>query len=231
LIKQGCSDFYIHASLAHTKRISDAYFLYDPHVVLFGIVHEAITVQNHSLYCIDEPVGMVIPIYIIDRFIQEKTIGSEEENSLLKKMKRKNADVPDSFKKLSEEFMFLFGHLDRSNRDKLVIGNSLRNYYLSAYDDVEERDIDFETRLFLNSIAPAKDNKLGWSYIMAQYPYYSNYKAVREIVDAALAHHDGDILRVCRNYTSMATPKEQFYKTDEDSVNAALDELENALFK
>ncbi len=233
LIKKGCSDFYIRANLANTKRISDAFFLNDPYEILFGIAHEAVTVQTHTLYCINEPVGIFIPIYILDKFFQEDLVdlvNSKKKIDWIKELQGKKAHYLNVFEQESKVFNEMYASLNKNSDDKLIISNFLKNHYLSAYSG-EQRDYDLGTRLFLSSIAPAKDDKLGWSYVMAQYPYYAHYEAVKEIVDTALEHHNGDIFRVCRNYTAMKTSKDQYYKTDKDNVKSALNELKEILLK
>ncbi len=231
LIKQGCSDIYIRVNLAHTKRISDGLFLLDPINSLFVIAHETVTTESHSLSCIDEAMGIFIPIYLLEKFFQEKEMKSEKDRLWAIEAKKKVAELFESFSYSAKAFQDLYSKLSKNSGDRFIISQFLRDNYLSLYGNSDSEMLDFGTKLFINSIIPARDDKIGWSYIMDDYPYYMHYNTVRKIFEEAFVHHNRDIIKVCKDYMTMKTPVDQFYKTDKDTVKLALDTLKKNFLK
>ena len=230
MINEGYSDIFSRVPLAQTRRISDAFFLEEKTRILFGLAHEAITYQSHSLYCIDEPVGMVIPVFLVQKYVQEKSAESGSDLAWAK-VEEEITTYLDSYSQTAGDFMSLYTRLNKNDGDRTIISKYLRDKYLDVYGDIETGDYHFSFKLFMISIEPARDDKLGWSYIISEYPYLANYKSVRKIVEDALAFHGGDIMKVCKNFTTMSTPKDQAYKSTKADELAALEKLREALFK
>lgn len=231
MIIEGCSDIFTSVGLAHTKRISDAFFLQkDEARILFVLAHEAITYQFHSLYCIDEPVGMVIPVYLVQKYVREKKAEPGSDPAWAK-VEEEITTYLDSYSRNANEFTALYSQLQKNEGDRLIISKYLRNNYLDAYDDSGNSDYELSGKLLRISLEPARDDKIGWSHIASEYPYFAHYESVRKIVEDALVHHDGDIISVCRNYTAMITPKDKAYPSTEAGEMAVLEKLKEALFK